>query len=48
MDKSTHFIGQPLYSQVINLLDKRKFLLLSNKPQDEDNNHLASLRLTKT
>ena len=22
MSKSTHFIGQPLYSQVINLLDK--------------------------
>ncbi len=29
MGKSTHFIGQPLYSQVINLLDKRKILQIS-------------------
>jgi len=26
MSKSTHFSGQPLYSQVINLLDKSKIL----------------------
>lgn len=31
MGKSTHFIGQPLYSQVINLLDKSKNLQLSRK-----------------
>lgn len=29
MGKSTHFIGQPLYSQVINLLDKRKVFQIS-------------------
>lgn len=29
MGKSTHFIGQPLYSQVINLLDKRKIFQIS-------------------
>ena len=28
MGKSTHFSGQPLYSQVINLLDKAKFFKL--------------------
>ena len=31
MSKSTHFIGQPLYSQVINLLDKAKILQISKK-----------------
>ena len=31
MSKSTHFIGQPLYSQVINLLDKAKILQISQK-----------------
>ena len=29
MGKSSHFIGQPLYGQVINLLDKGKILKLS-------------------
>ena len=31
MGKSTHFIGQPLYSQVIKLLDKEKILEISRK-----------------
>ena len=31
LSKSTHFIGQPLYSQVINLLDKAKILQISQK-----------------
>ena len=31
MGKSTHFIGLPLYSQVINLLDKAKILQISQK-----------------
>ncbi len=31
MSKSTHFIGQPLYSQVINLLDKSRILRISRK-----------------
>ena len=31
MGKSTHFIGQPLYSQVINLLDKAKILQISRE-----------------
>ena len=31
MGKSTHFIGQPLYSQVINLLDKTKILQISRE-----------------
>ena len=31
MSKSTHFIGQPLYSQVINLLDKAKNLQISRE-----------------
>ena len=31
LGKSTHFIGQPLYSQVINLLDKAKILQISQK-----------------
>ncbi len=26
MSKSTHFSGQPIYGQLINLLDKRKVL----------------------
>ena len=30
MSKSTHFIGQPLYGQLINLLDKKKILALSH------------------
>ena len=29
MGKSTHFIGQPLYSQIIKLLDKSKILQIS-------------------
>ena len=35
MGKSTHFIGQPLYSQVINLLDKAKILQISQKKGGE-------------
>ena len=31
MGKSTHFIGQPLYSQVIKLLDKEKILEISRE-----------------
>ena len=31
MGKSTHFSGQPLYSQVIKLLDKAKILQLSRE-----------------
>ncbi|MBR6629919.1 MAG: DUF4372 domain-containing protein, partial [Bacteroidaceae bacterium] len=31
MIKSTHFIGQPLYSQVIKLLDKSKILQISQE-----------------
>ncbi len=31
MGKSAHFLGQPLYSQVINLLDKSKILRISRK-----------------
>ena len=31
MSKSTHFIGQPLYSQVIKMLDKSKILQISRK-----------------
>ena len=31
MGKSTHFIGQPLYSQVIKLLDKAKILQISRE-----------------
>ena len=26
MDKGTHFIGQPMYGQLIDLLDKEKIL----------------------
>ena len=35
MSKSTHFIGQPLYSQVIKLLDKSKILQISQKQGGE-------------
>lgn len=35
MSKSTHFIGQPLYSQVINLLDKAKILHISREQGGE-------------
>uniref|UniRef100_UPI004056928B IS4 family transposase n=1 Tax=Alistipes sp. TaxID=1872444 RepID=UPI004056928B len=35
MSKSTHFIGQPLYAQVINLLDKSKILQISVKNDGE-------------
>ena len=31
MGKSTHFIGQPLYLQVINLLDRAKILQISRE-----------------
>jgi hypothetical protein len=31
MGKSTHFIGQPLYSQVIKLLDKARILQISRE-----------------
>ena len=31
MSKSTHFIGQPLFSQVIKLLDKQKILQISKE-----------------
>ena len=31
MSKSTHFIGQPLYSQVINLLNKSKIIQISRE-----------------
>ena len=30
MSKSNHFFGQPLYGQLINLLDKKKILDLQN------------------
>lgn len=29
MDKGTHFIGQPMYGQLISLLDKSKILRFS-------------------
>ena len=35
MGKCTHFIGQPLYSQVINLLDKAKILHISREQGGE-------------
>ena len=35
MGKNTHFIGQPLYSQVIKLLDKAKILEISRKQGGE-------------
>jgi hypothetical protein len=35
MGKSTHFVGQPLYRQVINLLDKSKILRLSREQDGE-------------
>lgn len=31
MGKSTHFLGQPVYGQVINLLDKSKILQISRE-----------------
>lgn len=35
MGKSTHFIGQPLYSQLIKLLDKSKILRISQEKGGE-------------
>lgn len=35
MGKSTHFSGQPLYSQIINLLDKNKILQISKQHAGE-------------
>ena len=35
MGKSTHFLGQPLYSQIIDLLDKVKILRLSRENGDK-------------
>ncbi len=35
MGKSTHFSGQPLYSQVINLLDRSKILQISQQRDGE-------------
>ena len=29
MNKSTHFIGQPMYGQLINLLDRSKIMRFS-------------------
>ena len=31
MNKSTHFSGQPMYGQLINLLDKQKVLNFSRR-----------------
>ncbi len=35
MPKSNHFIGQPLYNQVIKLLDKSKILRISSQHRGE-------------
>ena len=35
MGKSSHFIGQPMYSQVIKLLDKSRILQISRKKGGE-------------
>ena len=35
MGKSTHFIGQPMHGQLINLLGKEKFLKFSLKYHGE-------------
>ena len=35
MGKSSHFIGQPMYGQVIKLLDKSKILRISRKKGGE-------------
>lgn len=35
MSKSNHFFGQPLYGQLINLLDKKKILELSRSKGGE-------------
>nr|WP_281644709.1 DUF4372 domain-containing protein [Bacteroides zoogleoformans] len=35
MSKSTHFLGQPVYSQVIKLLDKSKVLQISREMNGE-------------
>ena len=31
MNKGTHFIGQPMYGQLLNLLDKAKFFVSAVK-----------------
>ena len=31
MNKGTHFIGQPMYGQLLNLLDKQKILRFSRE-----------------
>ena len=31
MNKGTHFIGQPMYGQLLNLLDKAKILCFSRE-----------------
>ena len=36
MNKGTHFIGQPMYGQLINLLDKSKILRFSRENGDTD------------
>ncbi len=35
MNKSTHFIGQPMYGQLLNLLDKQKILRISWKKRSK-------------
>ena len=35
MSKSTHFIGQPMYNQLIKLLDKSKILQISREKGGE-------------
>ena len=35
MNKSTHFIGQPMYGQLLNLLDKQKILRISREKGGE-------------
>ncbi len=35
MNKGTHFIGQPIYGQLINLLDKQKILRISREKGGE-------------
>ena len=36
MGKSTHFTGQPFYSQVLKLLDKEKILQISRETKGSE------------
>ena len=45
MNKGTHFIGQPMYGQLLNLLDKAKILRFSRENGGELGEYASELSM---